>query len=167
MIGIFHAACGVLALLLGSFILLLRKGTTAHVRIGWAFAVSVLGLDLSAFGIFNLTGGVNFFHVIAVINLATLVMGLVQVLMRRRWRNWLWRHYQYMAWSYAGLAAATSNEAFVHIPLFIRLKEVTTPWLPGVVMAVIVVVSGVVIFGMQERMLSKYGGEAREASKRA
>ncbi len=155
MLGIFHAAFGVLALLLGFLILLMRKATRVHIRLGWAYAGCILGLDLSALWIFNLTGGVNFFHIVAVINLAMLVMGLLQV--RFRWRNWLWRHYQYMAWSYASLVGATSNEGFVHVPFLIRLKEQTTPWLPGIVMVAILVVTGAVIFGMQRRMLSRYG----------
>src|SRR5690349_7876321 len=120
-LGLLHAASGALALLLGATIFLRRKGTTAHIRIGWTYTASMLFLNISALSIYHLTGRFNLFHVLALLSLGTLGVGIAQVIARRRWRNWLWRHYQYMSWSYVGLLAATCNEAFVRVPALQRL----------------------------------------------
>jgi hypothetical protein len=117
-------------------------------------------LNGSAFGLYNLTGGFNTFHALAVVNLATVAVGVAQALGRRRWRRWMWRHYQYMAWSYVGLLAATCNEAFVRVPPLQRLAAGTAGPLPLLVMAALVAVSGAVIFAMQRRVLARYGGGA-------
>jgi hypothetical protein len=113
-------------------------------------------LNGSALGLYHLTGGFNTFHALALISLATVAAGVAQALGRRRWRNWLWRHYQYMAWSYVALLAATCNEAFVRVPPLQRLAAGTTAPLPLLGTAAVVVLSGVVIFGMQRRLLARY-----------
>ena len=75
-------------------------------------------------------------------SLATDAAGVVQVLGRRWWRRWLWRHYQYMAWSYVELLTATINEGFARVPHLHRLAARTTAPLPLLVMACVVVGSG-------------------------
>jgi hypothetical protein len=115
-------------------------------------------LNGSALALYNLTGGFNVFHALAVFSLATVAAGVIQVLGRRRWRRWLWRHYQYMAWSYVGLLAATINEGFVRVSPLQPLAASTTAPLPLLVMACVVVASGVMIFALQRRVLTRYGG---------
>lgn len=156
----FHTGFGILALILGAWIFRATKGTRAHVQAGWAYVASMACLNGSAFGLYNLTGGFNTFHALAVFSLATVTAGVAQVLGRRRWRKWMWRHYQYMAWSYVGLLAATCNEAFVRVPSLQQLAAGTTAPLPLLGMATIVALSGVVIFGMQRRVLARYSGVA-------
>lgn len=117
-------------------------------------------LNLSAFAIYNLTGGFNIFHLLAGISLAMLSVGLAQVLARRRWRKWLWRHYQYMSWSYVGLLATTCNEAFVRIPALQQLTAMSSTALPLFVMAVLVAACALVIFAKQRRTLDRYRGAA-------
>lgn len=107
-----------------------------------------------------MTGRFNTFHALAIFSRATVVAGVAQVLGRRHWREWMWRHYQYMAWSYVGLLAATCNEAFVRIPPLQRWAAGTTPPLPLLAMATVVVLSAAVICGMQRRVLARYSGSA-------
>jgi uncharacterized membrane protein len=163
-LGIFHTGCGVLALALGGWIFLARKGTRAHVRAGWGYVLSMACLNGTALALYNLTGGFNTFHALAVFSLATVAAGVIQVLGRRRWRRWLWRHYQYMAWSYVGLLAATCNEAFVRVPPLQRFAAGTTAPLPLLGMATLVALSGAVIFGMQRRVLARYSGAAERVA---
>jgi hypothetical protein len=118
-------------------------------------------LNGSALALYNLTGGFNTFHALALISLATVAGGVVQVLGRRRWRKWMWRHYQYMTWSYVALVAATCNEAFVRVPLLQRLAGRANAPLPLLGTAAIVGLSGVVIFGAQRRVLARYHGMTR------
>ncbi len=159
-LGVFHTACGVLALLLGAWIFLAVKGTRTHVRVGWGYVVSMACLNGSALALYNLTGGLNIFHALAVVNLVMVAAGVAQVLGRHRWRKWLWRHYQYMAWSYVGLLAATVNEAFVRVSPLQQLTAVVGWPLPLLVMAVVVAAAGAVIFALQRRILARYGGGA-------
>lgn len=157
-LGIIHTGCGILALLLGGWILLARKGTRAHARAGWGYVASMACLNGTALALYHLTGGFNTFHALAVANLAMVTGGVVQVLNRRRWRRWLWRHYQYMTWSYVGLLAAAVNEGFVRVPALQQLAASTTAPLPLLVMAGVVVATGVMIFALQRRVLGRYGG---------
>jgi uncharacterized membrane protein len=155
-LGIFHTACGALALLLGSVIFLRPKGTRAHVRIGWAYAACMAGVNTTALGIYRLTGRFNLFHALAVASLVMLAAGLAQVVPRRRPRNWLWRHYQYMCWSFVGLLAATNNEAFVRVPALARLTAQTSPALPMLATAGLVAVCGVIIIRKQGAVLAPF-----------
>ena len=162
-LGLFHSACGILALCSGQRFFCRSKGTQMHIWCGWAYAISMSCLNFSAFAIYNLTGGFNIFHMLAGISLAMLGIGLAQVLGRRRWRKWLWRHYQYMAWSYVGLLAATCNEAFVRIPALQQLAAMTSTALPLFVMAVLVAACALVIFAKQRPTLDRYRGAASTA----
>jgi uncharacterized membrane protein len=155
-IGVVHTACAVLGLVLGAAIFLRPKGTGSHARLGWAYAVSMTAVNVTALCIYHLTGRFNLFHALGIGILAMIAVGLAQVAFRRRPRNWAWRHYQYMCWSYVGLLAATNNEAFVRIPALVRLAERTSSALPLLVTAGLVAACGVVIFRRQAAMLERY-----------
>src|SRR4029078_6180974 len=102
-------------------VFLLPKGTRTHVRVGWGYAACMGGVNGTALCVYRLTRHLNLFHAPAVASLGTVAGGLAQVARRPRPRNWAWRHYQYMCWSFVGLLAATDNEAFVRIPALRRL----------------------------------------------
>ena len=96
-----HAGLASLALLLGPIILLRRKGDRRHRLIGALFAAALFGTNVSAFFIYELTGGLNFIHALAALNLATLGHALLAV---RRGR--IAAHLSSMVYCYAGLVAA-------------------------------------------------------------
>ena len=109
-----HAGLASLALMLGPLILRRPKGDRRHRAAGYLFATAILGTNVSAFFIYELTGGLNFIHALAVINLATLGHALLAV---RRGR--IAAHMASMAYCYAGLAAA----------LLVRFHDlVPLPW---------------------------------------
>lgn len=153
MIGAVHVVLGVLSLLLGAWVFLAAKGTHLHVRIGWGYAASIAGVNVTALCIYRLTGRPNLFHAFAVASLAMTGFGLAQPLYRRRSKRWLWRHYQYMCWSYVGLLAATVNEAAVRVPVLRRLTRERLPALPLLASAALVVVSAAVIKYFQRRVI--------------
>ena len=101
MIIALHAGLASLALLLGPIILLRRKGDRRHRRAGALFAAALFGTDVSAFFIHELTGGLNFIHALAALNLATLGHALLAV---RRGR--IAAHLSSMVYCYTGLVAA-------------------------------------------------------------
>jgi hypothetical protein len=75
----------------------------------------------------------------------------------------MWRHYQYMAWSYLGLLAASCNEAFMRVaPLRHVTARIRGP-LALLNMVAVVALSGAVIFGLQRRVLQRYSQSAEAA----
>jgi len=98
--GLFHTITAILAMIFGTMVLLNRKGTKKHRRIGYAYLVNMLLLNLSAFAIYNF-GTVNLFHFFALISLFSIVMGIIPAWKRKE--NWLNRHFYFMNWSVVGL----------------------------------------------------------------
>jgi uncharacterized membrane protein len=139
MISQIHVFAGFSSLIFGLFVLLRTKGTAIHKFTGRVYVISMITLNATAFGIYELFGGFGIFHILAIVSLLTVFAGMVPVLFRSRFRNWLRLHYLFMSWSYAGLLAATSNEAFVHIDILQGLIRTTTPWLPFLVMMLILI----------------------------
>src|SRR5689334_9453835 len=116
MLGHIHVALCIASLILGGVIFCSSKATRQHRWIGRLYALSMLAQNFAALGIYNLTGHFNLFHLTAILSLAMVLVGWSQVVFRRRLRNWLYRHYIYMSWSYVALIAAAFNEAFVRLP---------------------------------------------------
>jgi uncharacterized membrane protein len=162
MIGAVHVSLGVMSLLFGAWIFLAAKGTRTHVRLGWVYVACIAGLNASALGIYHLTGRPNLFHGLAVASLAMTGIGIAQPLRRRQSRKWLWRHYQYMCWSYVGLLAATVNEAAVRLPVLRQFCASTLPALPLLASGAMVGVGAGVILFFQRRVLESTGHSGRE-----
>ena len=120
------------------------------------YVACMICLNGSSFFIYHLTGSPNLFHVLAAGDLVLVLAGVLQVHYRARLRNWLWRHYQYMSWSYVALLAATSNEGFVRLGVLRHFAARTTPALPLLGSALIVTVSAAVIFRFQNCLLARY-----------
>ena len=114
--GLAHALLGVAALILGLALLLGRKGTPVHRRIGQAYVLSMLLLNITALMIYDLYGRFGPFHVASVISLATVGAGFVPVYLRRPRAAWIHLHANFMCWSYVGLLAAFVSEVAVRIP---------------------------------------------------
>lgn len=114
--GLVHALIGVAALLLGLAVVLRRKGTRAHRRIGQAYIISMVLLNATALMIYDLYGRFGPFHVAAAISLATVGAGFVPVYLRRPQTTWMSLHAIFMGWSYVGLVAAFISEIATHTP---------------------------------------------------
>ena len=113
-IGWIHTGSALAALLLGPAVFFRVKGDRYHCRIGYAYALSMIVLNLTALLIYDLFGGWGPFHWMALVSLATLMAGLVPAVWRTK--NWLEAHYQGMCWSCVGLAAAGAAELFTRVP---------------------------------------------------
>ena len=114
--GLVHALFGIAALILGLALLLRPKGTHVHRRIGRAYVVSMLSLNITALMIYDLYGRFGPFHVASVISLATVGAGFVPVYLRRPRVGWMQLHATFMCWSYVGLLAAFVSEVAVRDP---------------------------------------------------
>ncbi len=124
-LGWIHTVSALGALLTGAAVLLTRKGTRRHRQVGWAYVVSMLLLNGTALLIYRLFGRFGPFHVGAVFSFVTVVAGTAAAIGARRARvrrdaagraRALERHYQWMTWSYVGLAAAAVSEIATRMP---------------------------------------------------
>ena len=111
LLGLLHTGSAVAALACGAVVLLQRKGTRVHRRLGWAYVASMVTLNVTALLIYRLFGGLGPFHLAALVSLATLAAGVVAVARRRPAHDWVEHHYWWMAYSYLGLVAAGVAEA--------------------------------------------------------
>jgi uncharacterized membrane protein len=115
-LGIIHTTFGLVALLAGAVVLLLRKGGRWHRTLGHVYLTSMIALNVSALFIYRLFGHFGPFHWLAVISLVMLVLGIVPVFTRRPRGRWLERHATLFSGSYAGLVAATASEITSRLP---------------------------------------------------
>lgn len=115
-LGLVHALFGLTALVLGLCVVLGRKGTRPHRRIGRCYLLAMVLLNGTALAIYDLYGRFGPFHWAAVVSLATLGAGFVPVFLRRPRANWTILHATFMCWSYVGLVAAFLSEIAVRVP---------------------------------------------------
>lgn len=92
-----------------------RKGTQSHRILGAAYVVALVITNVTALGVYRLTGAFGPFHALALISLAILARGVIAVLRRRP--RWLVTHFYSMAWSWIGLLAAACAEVVARVPL--------------------------------------------------
>lgn len=82
-----------------------------------ALLAIIIGVNLTAFLIYELFGGLGLFHWMALVSLLTVLMGYVSA--RSRSPGWKVRHAYFMSGSYVGLIAALAAEVLTR-----------TSWLP-------------------------------------
>lgn len=147
-IGLIHLIVSILALIFGTLVLILEKGTKRHKQIGYAYFVSMLGVIVTAFLIYRLFGRFGIFHITALISLATLLAGMIPAILRKPVNSWFRWHYGFMFWSVIGLYAAFMAESLVRIP--------QTPFFGMVGIATFLVIGiGGVIFGVYQKKWSQ------------
>lgn len=113
--GWLHLIVSILALVFGTWVLITPKGTRAHRRIGYVYAVSMILLIVTAFLIYRLFGRFGVFHVAAIASAVTLAGGMIPAFLRKP-KNWLDLHFSFMYWSVFGLYAAFVAEMAVRLP---------------------------------------------------
>lgn len=111
-----HLIASLFALFFGSAVLLIKKGTKTHVRMGYAYTVSMLVLLVTAFMIYRLFNGWGLFHWLAVVSTLSLLAGIIPAFLRKPVDRWQSLHYNFMFWSVFGLYAAFAAEVFTRIP---------------------------------------------------
>ena len=114
--GWVHLIASILALITGTMILAMKKGTKTHIKIGYVYAVAMVVVVATAFMIYRLFGGWGIFHWAATLSGLTLMGGMVPAILRRPKGNWMGLHFSFMYWSVMGLYAAFVAETLVRIP---------------------------------------------------
>lgn len=115
-IGLIHFVASVLALILGTAVLLMTKGSKTHIRMGYFYVASMVVLLVTAFMLYNLFGKWGIFHYFAVISSVTLALGMIPIFLRNDIKNWAYLHFSFMYWSVIGLYGAFVSEMMTRIP---------------------------------------------------
>ncbi len=115
-IGVVHTIFSVIALIAGTAVVMMRKGTRWHRTIGHIYLTNMLALNISALFIYRLFGRFGPFHSLAVYSLIIIVVGMLPVFTRRPKGRWLTWHAAAMSGSYVGLVAAFFAEITSRLP---------------------------------------------------
>jgi len=102
-LGLFHTLSALFAVLFGTLVVLRKKGTLWHKRIGYAYVLTMLMLNISSFFIVNFNG-FSLFHFFAIVSLLSILGGMIPTLLRTK--NWFHFHFRFMSWSVVGLYCA-------------------------------------------------------------
>lgn len=113
-IGLVHLLAALLAIITGTIVLFMKKGTKRHKQVGYTYVFSMLLLNATAFMTYRLFGGFGIFHYGAIGSALTLVGGMIPVI--KKSKGWINRHFGFMYWSVIGLYAAFASETFTRIP---------------------------------------------------
>jgi len=113
--GLIHLISSVAALIFGTIILTITKGTKTHKKIGYGYVMSMIVLLVTSFMIYRLFNAFGIFHYSALISLTTLILGMIPAI-RRKSPKWKYFHFTFMYWSVIGLYAALVSELMVRIP---------------------------------------------------
>lgn len=163
-IAVVHALAASVGLLAVPAVFVLRKGTAVHRAVGGLYVLAMAGTLGTAFFIFDMTGGPNAFHVLAVVGTVSLVLGLRAI---RRYRRTgdpgaLMGHFIHMSYSALGLWMAFLAQIAVN-PLWglspLVIETFGQFWIA--VAAVSVVLYGLgswAIFGPGQRLAKRYAG---------
>ncbi|MBC7795646.1 MAG: hypothetical protein H7Z37_02100 [Pyrinomonadaceae bacterium] len=115
-VGFVHIIASVSALIFGTLVLAMPKGSRIHRKIGYVYFVSMIIVVVTAFLIYRLFGGFGVFHAAAIVSGFALAAGMLPVIFRRPRGSWLALHFNFMYWSVIGLYAAFAAETLVRMP---------------------------------------------------
>ena len=114
--GLIHFISSLFALLFGTLILMLPKGTAKHKTIGRLYGMTMLVVLVTAFMIYSLFGKWGIFHWTAVISSLTLIAGLLPILTKYPTKYYVSLHFSFMYWSVMGVYGAFVSETLVRMP---------------------------------------------------
>lgn len=115
-------------------------------RIGYAYAVSMLLLLVTAFMIYRLFGRFGVFHIAAIVSTVTLLGGMIPVVRRKPVNSWLNLHFSFMYWSVFGLYAAFVAETAVRLPIRTMFSSGQTFFTTVIVSTLTTMLVGQIIF---------------------
>ena len=143
-----HVVAALSALLVGAAVLLSQKGTQVHRTVGGVYILGLLVVDVAALSLHR-EDAFGVFHVLALASLATVVVGVVPLLLGRRSPKLISTHAYCMTWSYAGLVAAGCGQ------LAAASGQGLGMWFVPAVIAAVLTIGGIAIFGRVPAILDR------------
>ena len=114
--GLIHLLASIVALISGSLVLIMAKGTRRHKQVGYVYIAAMILSLLTAFMIYRLFGGWGIFHYAALLSALTIVLGMIPALTQKPPTSWKYLHFSFMYWSVMGLYAAFVAELLTRVP---------------------------------------------------
>ena len=114
--GLIHLISSCSALLFGTLVLMLKKGTKLHVKMGYIYLISMGVLILTALMIYRLFNSWGIFHYATLFSLLTIILGMLPIWTKKPTNTWKFRHFSFMYWSVIGLYSAFGAEILTRIP---------------------------------------------------
>jgi len=142
--GFVHFIVGIIALITGTSVLFLKKGTKLHIQIGYIYLISMVVLLVSSFMIYRLFDGWGVFHYASIVSSISIILGILPPLFLRSKSYWARLHFTAMYWSVIGLWSAFIAEMSVRIP------KSSFMWIVGLAFGIVVFI-GAVIFGVNKK----------------
>jgi uncharacterized membrane protein len=152
--GLIHLISSIVTLITGTLVLIMKKGTIRHKRIGYVYVISMVFLLLTAFMIYRLFDGWGIFHYTTIASLVTISLGMIPIWTKKPAKKWKYMHFSFMYWSVIGLYSAFVAEVITRIP--------ETPFFGMVGIAfVIIMLAGSVFFVFNKSKWSRLFGIRR------
>lgn len=149
--GLIHLISSVVALVTGTLVLIMKKGTNRHKRIGYAYVISMILLLLTSLMIYRLFKGWGIFHYTTIASLITISLGMVPIWTKKPTSRWRYMHFSFMYWSVIGLYSAFVAEVTTRVP------EAPFFGMVGIAFAV-VMLAGSIVFGVNRSKWSRLFG---------
>ncbi len=138
-LGLLHLIASALAMIFGLLVIVKKKGTKQHVRLGYLYFCSMVILLSTSFLIYRLFNKFGLFHYMSVLTVVVMALGMFPIWFRWPNKNWKMMHYNFMYWSVVALYEALAAELLTRIP--------NTPFLGTIGAAIgLVMAIGFVIF---------------------
>jgi hypothetical protein len=152
--GLIHLLSGITAIIFGGGVLLLKKGTRLHKKVGYAYVASMIVLIVSSFAIYRLFGKFGIFHYLSLVATFSLVAGMLPMFKTVKTPKDYETHFTRMYWSVVGLYAAFAAESFVRVPKLGSFWQVV-----GWSFVIIFIVCFIVFIKMRPVWVNKFGRE--------
>lgn len=151
-IGGVHLITALLSFVLGTMVLVTKKGTGFHKKTGYAYVIAMLLVNITAFMIYRLFGGFGLFHIAAIVSLASIILGMIPILRKKKKKDWRVHHFSWMYWSVIGLYAAFASEVLTRVP--------ETPFfaMVGVATGVIMLGGSIIFRKNKDKWAKAFGG---------
>ena len=127
LLGGTHFALALACLTFGVIIFVKKKGTQLHRRLGTAYLVGMLTVNVTALLTHEEAVGMGPFHWLALLSLSALVAGTVHLVLKQPEGAWVDFHAYYFSWSYVGLLAAGASQLLTKVDSLPRSFQVLIP----------------------------------------
>ncbi len=112
--GLIHFIFATAGLILGAYLLIVKKGTNSHKLLGKIFGVSLIIVNISALFIYDFNDGkIGPFHYLIPVSLFFLLYGWIPMIFKKRTKNTIKKHIIGMIGASLGLWAAGATEYYM------------------------------------------------------
>ncbi len=112
-LSVLHVTAVITSYISAYYVFINPKGGKQHKKIGKIYAVAMLTVALSGFGIYESSGTFSIFHFFSIVTITSITLGWVSIIRYVKTKNpsWLIHHYFNMCYSFMGLNLAALAQA--------------------------------------------------------